>query len=162
MAVYLQVRPDVSLEEQIQSLKNQVEMYLNSDTSAELAQKASKEALEAAAASKDVERRANAGEFDASVLRIDSSRGITFKNNAISTVLSVVIHTGGLIITNVNELHDRYGVTAHLLWYWQQEGEEDYHVISSSDPMLSESGFKLTLTPNDVDGKATFICELIV
>lgn len=162
MALYLQVRPDVSLEEQIQSIKTQLEVYLNGDGSAEKAEKAAEQASEAAADAEEIVKRADAGEFNGTVLRIDSSRGTTFKNNMISTVLTVAIYTGSLRITNIIDLQKQFGVAAHLLWYWKQIDEDDFHVIVSTDPMLSDNGFTLTISPENVDTKVTFICELIV
>lgn len=169
MALYLQVRPDVPLAEQIQSIKTQLETYLNGDDSAEKVEKAVTQASEAAAqandaaaASREIVQRADAGEFNGTVLRIDSSRGTTFKNNMISTELTVAIYTGSLRITNIVELRNQYGVSAHLLWYWKRLDEDEFHVIVATDPMLSDDGFTLTISPDDVDTKVTFVCELIV
>ena len=162
MALYLQVRPVVPLEEQIQSIKTQLEVYLNGDSSAEKAEKAAAQASEAAAASNEIVKRADAGEFNGTVLRIDSSKGTTFKNNMISTELTVAIYTGGLRITNINELRNQFGVAAHLLWYWKHLDEDEFHVIVATDPMLSDDGFTLTISPDKVDTKVTFVCELIV
>ena len=101
-----------------------------------------------------------AGE-DAAVLRIDSSRGTVFKNNQVSTVLNVTIYVGSDRITNITQLHERFGSGAYLQWYWQRSGDSDYGIIISTDSKLSNDGFTLTLTPADVDVKVTFRCELI-
>ena len=37
-----------------------------------------------------------------------------------------------------------------------------YGIISASDTRFSDNGFKFTLSPEDVDTKVTFMCELIV
>ena len=98
---------------------------------------------------------------DAVVLRIDSSRGTVFKNNSVSTVLTVAIYTGGQRITNITDLRAKFGQGAYLQWYWQRLDEDRYGVISSDDHKLSNDGFSLTLTPEEVDTKVTFMCELI-
>lgn len=95
-------------------------------------------------------------------LRIESSRGTVFKNNSISTVLSAVIYRGPQRITNIQDLHDAMGSSAYLQWKWQKIDEETFGVISASDSRISNDGFTLTISPNDVDTKVTFMCELIV
>ena len=99
--------------------------------------------------------------IDAAVLRINSSKGTVFKNNQVSTVLTVAIYIGGQRITNITDLRTRFGGNAHLQWYWQRLGEETYSIIVASDHKLSDDGFTLTLTPEEVDTKVTFMCELI-
>lgn len=111
----------------------------------------------------DMEDRMDSGEFkgeDAAVLRIDSSRGTVFKNNAVATVLTVTIYYGSERITNLAGLRSAFGSTSHLTWYWQRLDEDRYGVISASDEMLSNNGFTLTLNPSQVDTKVTFRCEL--
>ena len=99
---------------------------------------------------------------DATLLRIDSSRGTVFKNNAVSTVLSAIIYHGSNRITNKADLASVFGNTAYLQWSWQRMDDDRYGVISSSDERLSNNGFSLTLSPDDVDVKVNFMCELIV
>lgn len=95
------------------------------------------------------------------LLRIESSRGIVFKNNAVSTVLSVVIYHGKDRITDIDELHEVYGSSAYIQWKWQRLDEESYGIISSTDSRIGNGGFSFVLTPDDVDTKVTFMCELI-
>ena len=95
------------------------------------------------------------------LLRIESSRGTVFKNNAISTVLSVVVYHGKDRITDIDKLHEVYGNTAYIQWKWQRLDEETYGIISSADSRMSNGGFSFTLSPDDVDTKVTFMCELI-
>jgi len=95
------------------------------------------------------------------VLRIDSSRGTVFKDNNVSTVLSVSIHYGTIIIQNATALHAAFGNSARLLWESLQADGDIYIVLPSDDARLSEDGFKLTLGPSDVDNKVTFRCALI-
>lgn len=112
-----------------------------------------------------LEERANSGEFngeDAVTLRIESSRGTVFKNDSVSTVLSVVIYRGGDRITNSADLASAFGSGAYLQWKWQRLDDETFGVISSGDTRFGDNGFKFTLSPEDVDTKITFMCELIV
>lgn len=99
---------------------------------------------------------------DATVLRIDSSRGTVFKNNSMSTVLSVCVYRGSERITNISELHSAFGAASYLQWSWQRIDESEFGIISSTDPMLSNDGFSLTISADNVDTKITFMCELIV
>ena len=95
------------------------------------------------------------------VLRIESSRGIIFKNNQVSTVLSAVIYKGSKRITDISTLKSEYGDTAYLEWSWQRLNEDTFTAISSTDSRISNNGFSLTLSPEDVDTKVTFMCQLI-
>lgn len=95
------------------------------------------------------------------LLRIESSRGTVFKNNAVSTVLSVVIYHGKDRITDIDKLHETYGSSAYIQWKWQRLDEESYGIISSADSRMGNDGFSFTLSPEDVDTKVTFMCELI-
>ena len=95
------------------------------------------------------------------VLRIDSSRGTVFKDNNVSTVLSVSVHYGKQIIENITALRATFGASAHLQWEWLRMDEDRYGVISADDTRLSDGGFRLTLGPADVDVKVTFRCALI-
>lgn len=95
------------------------------------------------------------------LLRIESSKGIVFKNNAVSTVLSVVIYHGKDRITDIDKLHEVYGSSAYIQWKWQRLDEESYGIISSTDSRMGNGGFSFTLSPDDVDTKVTFMCELI-
>lgn len=94
-------------------------------------------------------------------LRIDSSRGTVFKNSAISTVLSAVIYKGPLRITDIDTLHSVFGATAYLEWQWQRMGEDAFGTILSSDSRIGNGGFTFTLSPEDVDTKVVFMCQLI-
>ena len=96
---------------------------------------------------------------DGVVLRIESSRGNSFKNKDISTELTVTIYTGSLRITDLAGLRNKFGVTAYLQWYWRRLNDDTYGIILPTDSKLSNDGFTMTLTPNDVDTKVTFLCE---
>ncbi len=101
----------------------------------------------------------NNGE-DAVILRIDSSRGNVFKNSAVSTVLTVNIIKAGETITNAVRMREVFGAGASIKWYWKKIGENAFHIILNTDSMISDDGFTLTLTPDKVDTKVTFQCEL--
>jgi hypothetical protein len=85
-----------------------------------------------------------------------------FKNNAVSTVLSAVIYHGSQRITDQATLQTVFGRSAYLEWSWQRMDEDRFGVISSSDSRLGENSFTFTLSPDDVDTKVTFQCNLIV
>jgi hypothetical protein len=95
------------------------------------------------------------------LLRIESSRGTVFKNDNVSTVLSVVIYHGSERITTSEAMRKTYGNNAYLQWKWQRIDDETFGVILSSDPRFGDNGFTFTLSPDDVDTKVTFMCELI-
>lgn len=97
---------------------------------------------------------------DAVLLRIDSNRGTVFKNNAVSTVLSVRIFYGEQIIENKSQLTAAFGAGAYLEWSWLRIDDEAFGIILSTDSRISQDGFCLTISSNDVDVKTTFTCEL--
>lgn len=94
-------------------------------------------------------------------LRIESSRGTVFKNSAVSTVLSAVIYRGSQRITDITALKEAMGSSVYLQWSWQRLDETSYGIISATDTRIGNDGFTFTLTPEDVDTKVTFMCELM-
>ncbi len=98
---------------------------------------------------------------DASILRISSSRGTVFKNNQVATVLSVTVFHGGQRISDIETLREVYGNTAYLEWRWQRMDENTFGIIVVNDTRLTDDGFSLVLSPEDVDTKCTFECNLI-
>lgn len=98
---------------------------------------------------------------DATTLRIDSSRGTVFKNSEVNTVLSVVIYKGSKRITDSAALMEEFGAGAYLQWYFQKMDESEYILISAGDERLRDKGFSFLLSPEDVDTKCVFMCELI-
>lgn len=97
---------------------------------------------------------------DATVLRIDSSRGTVFKNNTVETILSVVIYNGSHRITSIETLKSVYGPNAYLQWSWQRMDEDRFGDILSTDPRIKDDGFTFTLSAEDVDTKVVFMCSL--
>lgn len=95
------------------------------------------------------------------VLRIESSRGTVFKNNSIATVLSVVIYHGSERITDSETMKSVFGDSAYLQWKWQRIDENLFGSILSTDSRIGDNGFTFTISPEDVDSKVTFMCELV-
>lgn len=106
----------------------------------------------------------NSGEAgeDAVLLRLDSSNGLIFKNNTVDTVLSVTIYKGSQVITDADTMHAVFGAGSYIQWNWLRLGENRYGVLSTDDSRIYDGGFKLRLTPADVDTKVTFQCSLMV
>lgn len=97
---------------------------------------------------------------DSILLYIDSSNGTVFKNNSVSTVLSVVIYYGSRRITDADEMKKTFGESAFLQWKWKMPEDEDYIEVARDDYRIKGDGFTLTLSPDDVTIRATFSCEL--
>lgn len=96
------------------------------------------------------------------ILYIDSSQGIVFKNNAVSTVLSVIIYHGNTQITDMDKLKEVFGIGAYLQWKWERLNEDSYGIISANDSRIIRDGFGFVLSPEDVDVKVNIKCDLIV
>lgn len=94
-------------------------------------------------------------------LRIESSRGTVFKNDSVTTVMSVVIYKGSQRITDSKAMKSVFGNAAYLQWKWLRLDDESFGIISAGDPRFKDNGFTFTLSPEDVDTKVTFMCELI-
>lgn len=123
------------------------------------------EATKAAETVKEIEKKIEDGDLDgedATVLRIDSSRGTVFKNNQVSTVLSVVIYYGSQRITDIDTLKSTYGNGAYLEWSWQRMDDDRFGVISADDSRIGNGGFTFTINADDVDTKVVFMCSLNV
>lgn len=98
---------------------------------------------------------------DAVTLRIDSSRGTVFKNSEVSTVLQAVIFKGGKTITDAAAMRQEFGTAAYLEWQWQRMGESTFGTILTTDSRLTNEGFSLLLSPDDVDTKVVLRCQLV-
>lgn len=96
------------------------------------------------------------------LLRIESSRGTVFKNDQVSTVLSVAIYHDSKRITDAITMKEVFGEEAYLQWEWQRLDEDSFGVMSSSDKRFGNDGFTFTLSPEDVDTKVTFKCNLMI
>ncbi|GEM_PF-3150666 len=120
------------------------------------------QARDDAGAAKSDAAKAVAETKDLVTLRIDSSRGTVFKNSEVSTVLTVRCYKRGQELTTLTALRQAMlDATARIRWYVLREGDTDWVSLADSDPMLSDDGFTLTVTPNDVSVKCTFKAEII-
>lgn len=95
-------------------------------------------------------------------LYIDSSRGTVFKNDNISTVLSVTVYRGSDRITDITTLKSLMGDGAYLQWSFKRFTEDTVYLIGSTDSRIGNDGFTFTISSDDVDAKAIFMCDLIV
>lgn len=95
-------------------------------------------------------------------LYIGSSNGTCFKNDNISTVLSVTIYRGSERITDITALQESLGSTASLQWSFKRIGDDTVYIIDPSDIRISDSGFRFTINADDVDASSTFFCDLII
>ena len=93
-------------------------------------------------------------------LVIQSSQGLMFKKDNVSTVLSVIIYRGFDRITDMTTLRQKMGNNVSLQWKYKRPEDQDYSNILPTDSRLSQDGFMFTLSPQDVDTQITFICEL--
>ena len=94
-------------------------------------------------------------------LYISSSKGQVFKNNAVSTILSVTIFKGKTRITNIDQLHKEFGESAYIQWKSQLDENDDYLLIPSVDERITEGGFKFKISPDDIDTKGVYTCDLM-
>lgn len=147
---------------------NYLKYYKDTDGSYKLA--ISARSIKMGASSKNVEEAINDVKADidtvrdeiTTLLRIESSRGTVFKTDRVATVLSVVLYHGKQRITDSATMKQVFGDKAYLQWKWQRLDDESFGVISSSDSRFGDNGFTFTLSPDDVDTKITFMCELMV
>ena len=96
------------------------------------------------------------------LVNIHSDRGLAFHNSDIDTTLKLTIICGSRQITNISGLHEAFGTGAYVQWLALTGAEQTPVVISSSDPMLSDDGFTLTVSPDNVDTTVTFTAQVIV
>lgn len=147
---------------------NYLKYYKDTDGSYKLA--ISARSIKMGASGKNVEEAINDVKADidnvrdeiTTLLRIESSRGTVFKSDRVATVLSVVLYHGKQRITDSATMKQVFGDKAYLQWKWQRLDDESFGVISSSDSRFGDNGFTFTLSPDDVDTKITFMCELMV
>lgn len=124
-------------------------------------------AIDNAAAAKDavdnLVERADSGEFDgedAVIMQLLSSNGNIFKNSSVATTIVVTIIVAGEMLCSSQEVKEKFGENAKLKWKQKKFPEENFVEIGQEDPRLSDDGFILTLTTEDVYTQTTFTCEL--
>ena len=99
---------------------------------------------------------------DAVILRVDSTRGLVFKNNWYDTQLRVTVIKGSNSITDLETLRAEFGPSAYLQWYFRKQADQEWSTMSVSDSHLTEGGFCMNVTPDDVDEQILFQCDLNV
>lgn len=95
-------------------------------------------------------------------LYVTSSKGNVFKNTNVSTILSVTIIRGTQRITDSETLALVFGEGAFLQWRYQLNDSDDYLTLAPEDQRIAEGGFKFKISPDDIDTKGVYTCDLIV
>lgn len=95
-----------------------------------------------------------------SYICIESSRGTTFRNDEMDTILNVTIFRGTERITDIDTLHRVFGDSAYLEWKWLRTNDETYGLLSVDDPRITQNGFKLHVTAEDTVKDVDFTCNL--
>lgn len=108
-----------------------------------------------------IQERADSGEFNAPTVFINSSEGNAFKNDNISTILSIVVYRGASEITSYDQLQTVFGSGSYIEWKIKKYGDADFTIVSSDDTHLSENGFKYTVSPEDVNVQCVFNASLV-
>lgn len=132
------------------------------DTDGKYRLKISAESLEFGSSGSSVEKEiSNLKDEISTQVIINSSHGTTFKNNNISTVLNIIIIRGTQYITDMTTLRAAMGNSVYLQWKYQKPDEDGMGIILPSDNRLKDEGFTFIISPNDVDERITFFCELM-
>ena len=132
------------------------------DTDGKYRLKISAESLEFGSSGSSVEEEiSNLKDEISTQVIINSSQGTTFKKNDVSTVLNIIIIRGTQYITDMTTLRAAMGNSVHLQWKYQKPDEDEMGVILSSDTRLKDEGFTFIISPDDVDERITFFCELM-
>lgn len=97
---------------------------------------------------------------DAVLLIIESSNGTMFKNMSIATNLTVTVIAGGKTITDSKTMKETFGDTAFLTWKQKEMGTSIWTELSTDDSRISDNGFIMTLTADDINEKTVFECSL--
>ena len=98
--------------------------------------------------------------LDSVLLQIFSSNGTSFKNSAVATTLTVTIFVGGEEITSYQEMIKKFGNNAVITWEEKKFGQEEFVPLDPNDNRITDNGFILTLTVNDVRTQTVFNCKL--
>ncbi|WP_448916568.1 phage tail spike protein [Eubacterium ramulus] len=96
------------------------------------------------------------------LLYISSSQGNVFKNTNVSTVFSVTIFRGTQRITDSRTMKTEFGDGAYLQWKYQTKDSDEYLMVPPEDERILDDGFKFKVSPNDIDTKGIYTCDLIV
>lgn len=93
-------------------------------------------------------------------LYISSSKGSAFKNTNVSTTFSVTLIKGTQRITDSATMKSVFGEGAFLQWKYQGKDDDEYLVIPPEDERVLENGFKFKVSPQDIDTKGIYTCDL--
>jgi len=104
------------------------------------------------------------GQYEVTITNVDetvtvdvvSLNGITFKNGNIDTILMATVHVGTTEINTYSELTDMFGDSAYLQWSIKEYGESEFTQIETNDTRLTNNGFSLSVTSNDVLNTAIY------
>lgn len=96
------------------------------------------------------------------LLYIASSQGNVFKNTNVSTVFSITIFRGTHRITDSQTMKAEFGDGAYLQWKYQTKDSDEYLMVPPEDERILDDGFKFKVSPNDIDTKGIYTCDLIV
>ncbi|KFI76532.1 hypothetical protein [Bifidobacterium mongoliense] len=95
------------------------------------------------------------------LIDIHATRGIAFHNNDIDTTLRLTVLCGARRVTTLDELHAVLGSSAYIQWTALTGSARTPVIISNSDPMVTDDGFSLTLSPDNVDVSVTFTADVM-
>ncbi len=95
------------------------------------------------------------------VIEIESSNGAPLKDGVTTTALSVIIYNGQNRITTSEELHKVMSSDVHLKWYYKTNDESNHIDIPANDSRISDDGFKLVPTADDIANRVSFKCRLV-
>ncbi len=98
---------------------------------------------------------------DVPIVTLSSTNGTVFKRNlGIDTTIIATVFTPGGRIDNITELRRRFGNGAYLEWGWRDVVTDADHVLLSSDERITQGGFALVVSPDDIDTQAVITCSL--
>lgn len=92
-------------------------------------------------------------------LYVESSAGLVLSDGSSVTTLKVTIYRGSESINSYAELVGSLGSTAYIQWYKLNAETGEYVDIPASASEISENGFKLTVTGEQV---GTYRCALMI
>ena len=96
------------------------------------------------------------------LVNIHSTNSLSFHNSAIDTTLQLTVIYGSTQVTDINGLHALLGSGAYIQWASVTKDQTVPSIISNTDPMISNDGFSLKISPDNVDTSVTFTASVIV
>ena len=99
---------------------------------------------------------------DVPIVTLSSTNGTVFKRNVgVSTTIIATVFTPGGRIDDRATLAERFGAGAYLQWGWRDVVTDADHVLTIDDPRISQGGFALAVSPDDIDTQAVITCSLV-